>query len=170
METVMEVWKAISGYEGVYEVSNLGNVKRVLKACGTKTGPLKGVVGDGGRIHVNLCKNGVHKVHRVHKLVAETFLGDRPKGMEINHKDHNNKNNNVSNLEYISGKDNIEHYRDAVRRGVIKAPDMSKKLTRDSVVKIRELSPEMTHNALALLFGVSESTIREIVKGEIWRQ
>lgn len=113
----METWKSIKGYEGLYEVSNLGRVRsldrmvmmvnkgvlckslrhgRILNPC---------LVGDG-YCNVNLFKNGKGKHHLVHRLVATAFIPNPENLPEINHKDENKTNNVVSNIEWCSSQYN----------------------------------------------------------------
>ena len=101
----METWKAIAGYEGLYEVSNQGRVRsmkygkeKILKQGKTN-----------GYLHVCLFKDGYGKTIRVHRLVAETFIPN-PNNLEtVNHKDEVKTNNIVSNLEWMSKIDNINY-------------------------------------------------------------
>ena len=101
-----ETWKSIAGYEGLYEVSDLGRVKslkygkeRILKPGGDTHGYLQ----------VILCKDGHVKKFTVHRLVATAFISN-PHNLEtINHKDEDKTNNLVSNLEWMSLKDNINY-------------------------------------------------------------
>lgn len=94
----MEIWKDINGYEGLYEVSNLGRVKSKRKI-------LKPI--NGEYLKVGLSKNGVQKTLYIHRLVAETFLGKS--NLQVNHKDENKHNNYVDNLEWISFKENMNY-------------------------------------------------------------
>lgn len=106
----MEVWKDIKGYEGIYQVSNLGNIKSLDRiTCDGKRIKGRNLKGGGGKniyISVLLCKNGNYKSFKVHRLVAETFI-DNPKNLPmVNHKDENKKNNHVENLEWCDAKYN----------------------------------------------------------------
>lgn len=94
----MEIWKGINGYEGLYQVSNLGRVKSKRKI-------LKPI--NGEYLKVGLSKNGVQKTLYIHRLVAETFLGRS--NLQVNHKDENKHNNYVDNLEWISFKENMNY-------------------------------------------------------------
>ena len=100
-----EQWKPVDGYEGLYEVSNLGRVKslnynhtgkeKILKSNKVK-----------GYLQVTLFKNGKMKYFKVHRLVATSFIPN-PMGLpEVNHKDEVKINNVVSNLEWCSAKYN----------------------------------------------------------------
>lgn len=106
----MEEWKDIKGYEGLYQVSNQGRVKSLEKTYNVGYGGEKHQkerilipteVGNG-YLHVTLCKNGGKKYKRVHRLVAEAFIPNPNKYDVVNHKDENQKNNNVDNLEWCT--------------------------------------------------------------------
>ena len=104
----MEVFKDVKGYKGKYEVSNLGRVKS-LKFNKEKI--LKAGVNANGYLQVNLFKDGKCKARKVHQLVAVAFLGHKPCGMKlvVNHIDIDKLNNNVSNLEIVTARENSNH-------------------------------------------------------------
>lgn len=100
------MWKDIKGFEGLYQISDEGQVRRFFKG-----GRVKFVKGKEGSKYytVDLCNKGVKKACSIHRLVAEAFL-EKPDGAdEVNHKDGNKKNNHVSNLEWVSQKENLIH-------------------------------------------------------------
>lgn len=104
--TESEIWKDVVGYEGLYEVSNKGNVYSVerMDALGRERGGrvLKPKYNNRGYLMVSLYKNGELKNRTVHRIVAEAFIPN-PKGfLEINHKDENKSNNEFSNLEWCT--------------------------------------------------------------------
>ena len=104
-----EVWKAIDGYEGLYEVSNTGLVRSLNFNNTSRAKLLKPRKRQDGYLSVNLCKNGKHKSIMIHRLVASAFI-QNPLNLEtVNHKDENRANNTVSNLEWLSRKDNINY-------------------------------------------------------------
>jgi hypothetical protein len=117
MQQQEEIWKDIPGYEGKYQVSNLGNVKsleRIVLRNGkypflNKEKPLKYGFDGGGYFRVNLCKNGKAKNFLVHHLVARTFLNHKPCGhkLVIDHKNNIRTDNRLENLQLISHRENI---------------------------------------------------------------
>ena len=113
-----EIWKTIEGFEGLYEVSNLGRVRsldRVRKAGYGSTANIKGKIltpqylNDRKYLVVHLHRNEVGKHYLIHRLVATAFI-DNPNNLpEINHKDENPSNNNVLNLEWCDRKYNTNY-------------------------------------------------------------
>ena len=106
----MEVWKDIKGYEGLYQVSNLGRVKRILfknrMTEKMKDKLLKPFRGKKGYLQVTLCKNNKTKLFNIHRLVAEAFIPNPDNLPQINHKDENKENNRVENLGFCTIKYN----------------------------------------------------------------
>lgn len=109
-----EIWKDIEGYEGLYQISNMGRVKSLPKLKKTPTTTfmtkeyIKSFSDCNGYLRVSLTKNGINKHCFVHCLVAKAFLGNA-NGLTVNHKDENKKNNRVKNLEYLSIGENIRY-------------------------------------------------------------
>ena len=99
-----ELWKDIKGYEGLYQVSNLGRVKRV-----TTSRILKGCKDKDGYLKVILCKNNIKSTKTVHRLVAQAFIPNTENKLEVNHIDEDKANNTVNNLEWSTRKENLNH-------------------------------------------------------------
>lgn len=105
---MQEIWKDIKGYEGIYQVSNLGKVKSLNYKRGKHEKEIKQALNSRGYLEVGLF-NGKVKTHRVHRLVAQTFIPNPENKDEVNHIDGNKKNNTVNNLEWNTSKENIHH-------------------------------------------------------------
>ena len=103
----MEVWKDVVGYEGLYQVSNYGRLKRVFK--NKKEHLLTGKKDKDGYIQVILSRNQKKKHCRLHRLVAETFIPNPNDKPVVNHKDKNVLNNTVDNLEWATVSENTKH-------------------------------------------------------------
>lgn len=95
-----EIWKDIEGYEGFYQVSNLGNVKSLNYAHRGYQKNLVPKCNNSGRLWVELVKHGAKKPMLIHRLVAMAFIPNPCNLPQINHRDENPKNNNVNNLEW----------------------------------------------------------------------
>ena len=104
-----EIWKDIDGYEGLYQVSNLGNVKSLNYRHTGKERILNPGTDKCGYIQVNLYKNGKLKTFSIHRLVANAFLENPDHKSDVNHKDEDKNNNCVYNLEWMTRKDNLNY-------------------------------------------------------------
>lgn len=104
-----EIWKPVTGYEGLYEVSNLGRVK-FLRPHSRSKGEciMRTFIGADGHHNVKLCKDKKRKHFKLHRVVTTTFLGENV--LEVNHKDGNPSNNAVDNLEYVHHRENQNHW------------------------------------------------------------
>lgn len=160
--------KPIEGYERKYFISENGDVtnqkgKLIKPYCRSRY------------ITVTISKNGKMKTHYVHRLVAIAFLPNPKNYPEINHKDGNKHNNNVSNLEWCTSSINKQHAYDT---GLKVAPSGERqglhKLTWKDVEKIRNYyvrgSKENGSAALAKRFNVAPETILQVVNYKTWNK
>lgn len=127
-------WRPIQDFPG-YEVSNYGEIKsmdRKIIITGGRVRPQKTILmrtstDKDGYKKLMLSLPGKRKKVSVHSIVAATFIGPRPKGLVINHINKNPADNKVSNLEYITQKENVAHsienYRGPSRKSVIRISD-----------------------------------------------
>lgn len=112
-----EIWKDIEGYEGYYQVSNLGRVRSLDRyitgnngAIYLRQGQIKEIKPHhSGYLFVSLMKNRKRKIMAVHRLVAEAFIPNPDNLPQINHKDEDKTNNRVENLEWCTGKYNCNY-------------------------------------------------------------
>lgn len=169
-----EVWKSIPGYDGLYEVSNLGRVKRYSKRF--KEGyifryPPKTIYSGYYRIGL-LDKNRKIKTWQYSTLVMITFkpyLGNEY--VEVNHKDGNKLNNNIDNLEWVTPKQNVKHSYDiGIHKPLKGVSNGCAKLTDNNIRDIKRLydGKKYTIYDLGRMFGCSGQNIWCILKGKKW--
>jgi hypothetical protein len=107
---MQEIWKDITGYEGLYKVSSYGRIKSLIDHYGNeRVLILKNIVNDRGYLRVNLYKLGKIKTLKVHRIVAIEFIPNPDKKKQVNHIDGIKINNYISNLEWNTGHENIKH-------------------------------------------------------------
>lgn len=155
-----EIWKDIDGYEGLYQVSNLGRVKS-LKFGKEKV--MKVVKFTNGYLGVNLCKEGKVKTHMLHRLVAKTFIENPDNLPQVNHKDEDKTNNIVSNLEFCNAKYNINYGTRNKRSSESKFnhPSRSKKVL---CIETGVIYPSVSQ--LKREFGFNKSNITSVCNGK----
>lgn len=111
-----EIWKDIKGYEGFYQVSNLGNVRSIAVRRSLhgkvyiikRIRPMTPTDNGNGYLMIQLKADNRRKPVGVHRLVAEAFLPKIPGKEVIHHKDHDGHNNSVDNLEWVTQQENID--------------------------------------------------------------
>lgn len=173
-----EIWKDICGYEGLYKISNYGEVKSIRKNIVMRPG-------DNGRGYkfIYLNKGGLVQRYYVHRLVALFFIPNPENKPQVNHIDCNKGNNNVDNLEWVTTTEQMQH---ASKNDKLYCSEFQKqqtilansgikshlsKLKDDDIIKIRKLSKidGLTNSEIGLLFGVHRETIGYIVRGKTWK-
>lgn len=169
-----EEWKPVVGYEGIYEASNLGNIRRIAPwADGRKT-KVKGQLSlkRARYLRVSLCANSVEREHPVHRLIYEAFNGPIPHGKEINHKNGNHYDKHLENLEILTKSQNERHKHDVLKRVMAHGEGHhGAKLTNAEVLQMRSLRlTGWMLKDLAAKFGVSPTTVCEVTKGKLWKR
>lgn len=169
MPLLLEYWKPVVGWEGHYEISNVGNVRRIKKANGAKAQRiLRPAINQGGYYHAVLYGNGRHEDVRVHQLVCEAFIGTYPEGLTANHKNGWKLKNWHSNFEYITLANNIRHsftFSDS-RRG---EKHCCAKLKEVDVLYILSMKGKKSPKSLANQFNTGVNSIYDIYKGRRWK-
>ena len=173
-----EEWLPIPGYEGYYEVSNLGNMKSLDRVVRKKSGGthtliermLKPYPDKLGYSRVHLCKNGKLTSYQVHRLVAQAFLGPAPD--DKNHVCHNDgepTNNHLENLRWDSAAGNA---RDRIKHGTDNKGSKNgwAKIGEQQVLEIQNLllNTQLTQVEIAAKVSVESSTITDINRGRSW--
>lgn len=160
---MQEVFKDIKGYEGLYQVSNLGNVKsfnhgspKILKV-GKST---------SGYFQVYLCKNKIKTQSQIHRLVALAFIENPNNKKDVNHINGIKTDNILTNLEWNTRAENIRH---AYNIGLIKIGENHNNAKLKEVQVISILNDFRSHSKIALDYNVSRRLITKIKAGKIWK-
>ena len=167
---LVEVWKDIQDFEGLYQVSSFGRVKSLARLRQTRNGRfapkreliLKQKISKSGYCVLNLCKNSVKYHFSVHRLVAQAFLENPEHKPTVNHKDSNKLNNSVSNLEWSTSTEQMNH---AVTNNLLEvrgAPKFTKEF-KQSVYDYKKNNPDISLYKLSKMFRISERTAGRIV-------
>lgn len=165
-----EKWIPVVDYEGWYDVSNHGRVRRMKPGPGARVGRiLKESLGDCGYMDVGLHKEGSQHTVKVHRLVVTAFIGPCPDGKEVNHKDGIKRNNAAINLEYVTSSENQLHsYRRGLQVAVRGETNGRAVLTEENVHEIRRLLGKESQRSIARRFHVTQPTIGHIAAGRSW--
>ena len=165
-----EEWRDVIAFEGWYQVSNCGNVRRARAGKRTYVGRLlKPSRRKSGHLTVYLRKEGDDLQREVHRLVAAAFIGPCPDGKEVNHIDGNPANNHADNLEYVTRSENVLHaYRIGLLRANCGEDQHLAKLTTEQVIVIRGCKG-VPSTLLARVFGVSRATIQSVQRLRTWK-
>ncbi len=158
----IETWVDIQGYEGLYKVSNYGQIKNRLGniLCSKDNGT--------GYFQTALNKRGKTKYFLTHRLVAQAFIKNPLNKPQINHKDNNPANNHVDNLEWVTSLENIHH---TIKQGRKRYSANYYGEIPEYVSKVKALllEGEMTQTAIAAIFGLDPSTVSKIYSGKSWK-
>ncbi len=178
LTTEQEEWRPVVGFEGQYEVSNLGRVKSLPRFVAHKTNGSMRVHGTilkqikvMGYMTVPLTVGQKGNTKRVHCLVLEAFVGPRPVGMEARHfPDRDRNNNRANNLRWGT---KLENAADKHKDGTMVRGEMVKvgKLTAEKVREIRRLhnTGEYSQEELAEMFEIAQTGISCIVRRKTWK-
>lgn len=161
----MELWVPVNGYEGLYEVSDKGNVKSLRKNLILRPNTRNGYH------YVNLYKDGKANSIYVHRIVALSFIPNLECLEQVNHIDCCKLNNFPSNLQWVTRSRNISH---AHKHGMIKTigeKNGNSKLKRTDAIKIKKLYSEKKQSPteIAKLFGISKTHFYRIINNKSWK-
>ena len=165
-----EIWKDIQGYEGLYQVSNLGRVKSLTKRY-KDVECLKFYEWDGYKI-VGLHKNRQRTAYRVHRLVALAFVPNEQGKPQVNHINGDKSDNRASNLEWCTGSENMKHaYSNGLQQINTEAANRAKRiLTDDQVNRIRDLlASGLSTREVARVCGVGKTLVSNIKQNKAYK-
>ena len=163
-----EIWKPAKGHESRYEVSSKGNVRGIRKGI-----VLKPLIYPNGYCFVGLYV-GENKTKNflIHRLVAETFIPNPDNKTQVNHKDGNKKNNDISNLEWVTARENLVHAFKIGLKTQIGSKHPNSKLNEAIVSEIKRTYVKGSRiygcKPLARKYGVNERAIYSIIHHETW--
>ena len=163
-----EPWKFVVGFEGLYEVAPCGAIRNAKTLRW-----LSPSANDDGYYYVKLFQDGKGQQKAVHRIVAEAFIPNPNNKPQVNHKDRNKGNNDISNLEWVTRAENQSH---AIRNGANKTRISKLKMNEKYHGKFYQMTclfpPQLFEelDALAMKTGISKSEmIREATKEFIVR-
>ena len=171
-----EIWASVPGYEGLYEVSNIGRVRSLPRSikCGSGSRTIPGVlrrqsIASSGYQVVSLSKECVIRTACIHVLVLTAFVGPRPDGMHACHSDGDRLNNRLDNLRWDTIRENAL---DRLRHGTLICGSKQKGAILDEL-KVAEIKRRLRsgerQTVLANEYGVALETIHSIKSGKSWR-
>jgi hypothetical protein len=165
---LIEIWKPIKNFEGLYEVSDQGRIKSLIRKQERIRKPSKQ---KSGYLQVTLNKKGKPYYKWVHRIVAETFLNQIDGKNYVNHKDGNKHNNIPENLEYCTMAENNYHA-GQLNLKPIGSNHTNSKLTHEDLKHVRDLlnMGNLTHKEIAKKFGLHRTAISRIARGESYRK
>jgi len=172
----MEIWKDIEGFEGCYQVSNLGRVKSIGRIVVKKEGDNQNVKekilknSNNGfgytKIIVNLFGNP--KTFLIHRLVAKAFIPNPENKPEVNHINGIKTDNRVENLEWVTKSENSKHAHKIGLKNHKGENSPFSRLTNEIVRKIKYEHKELNQFQLAEMYNIHQSTVSYIRSGKRW--
>lgn len=164
---MIEIWKDIEGYIGLYQLSNLGRVKSLSRFNSRTERILKtNSVSKSGYIIICLSKDNIKFGIALHRLVAEAFIPNPEGKMQVNHIDGNKLNNTVDNLEWNTASENTIHAINNKLRKQNCEDNHQSKLSKQQVLEIRESN--LSQRKLGKIYNVAQSTIYRIKNRKTW--
>lgn len=165
-------WIDLKGYEGIYQFNESGEVRSVdrvdIRGRNLKGKVLSRYLTSRGYPAVCIYKDGKSTTKEIHRIIAEHFIPNPDNKPEVNHKDGNKLNHCISNLEWVTTRENLLHARatglfipaKGERQG-------NSKLTKDNVLSIR--ADTRTHREIAADFGIVRQSVSDIKLRKSWR-
>lgn len=169
---LFEEWRDIPGYEGIYQVSDQGRVRRIAKKIGaTKGYVFQSRINRHGYRILDLRKDGVQTTHQVHRLVMLAFAGEPPTHKhQVNHMNGIRHDNRLVNLEYVTASENLLHSYYVLGRPRSGDGRSRSVFTEQQVREIRTLHAQgLGYKRLAKRFGASRSAVMGVCRYKTWK-
>lgn len=176
-------WRPLIGHEKTHEISTDGRIKRLARSiiverkgsapfkALVKEKILKPTIADNGYEYINIPKDGKQNLQTVHSLVAETFIGPRPPGLDVGHADGTRVNNKVDNLYYCTRKENLNEPIGKARyiKAMQERGKASRSLPDEKVRTIKESLQSKTPSEIALDLNVPKYKVVAIKNGRTYK-
>jgi hypothetical protein len=167
----MEQWKEIAGYEGIYEVSDAGNVRSIIARKNSYFGKIMAArLRPNGYRQFTLTRDGVVRYFKASRLVATAFIPNPENKPTVNHKNGIKHDDCLSNLEWATFQENSQHaYDTGLAKPRLGELQRSARLKEKQIPVIRELLRSGKHySEVGIMFGVNKTTIADIQQGRTW--
>lgn len=153
------IFKDIKGFEGLYKISDTGLIKRGEKILKERK--------NGGYNDICLSKDGKVSYHKIHRLVALTFIPNPENKPCVNHINCNKRDNHINNLEWVTYKENMQH---AIKNNLCRSAENHKnsKLKNSDIGIIKYLKGKLSHSDIAYMFGITRTVITQILNNKAW--
>jgi DNA-directed RNA polymerase specialized sigma subunit len=163
----MEIWKDVIGYEGLYQISNIGRFKSFKQK---KERIVKIRVTRKGYEYVGLSKKATVKKQTIHRLVAEAFIENKENKPCVNHINGIKSDNRVENLEWVTYSENNKH---AIINN-LKPPKRGdenhfSKITTEQAIEIKYFTNGLLQKEIAKKYGIKDSSVSYIKSGKSWK-
>jgi len=171
-----EIWKDVIGFEGNYEISNLGRLKGLaipknLKNNYTYIKPeliLKLYKINSGYFCAGLHKDGKSKTHLIHRIVATAFISNPENKTDVNHKNGIKDDNRAENLEWCTHSENLIHaHKIGLKKPTVGEKANGSKLTEEQVLHIR--NSKLSRKQLQIMYNIQLNTISNIINRKTWK-
>lgn len=166
----IEIWKDVVGYEGLYQVSDLGNVKRIIRFSLT-VGKYKSIIKERvlkknknrlGYIRIGMSKNLIRTYFSIHRLVAIAFIPNPENKPQVNHINGIKSDNRLDNLEWCTASENqIHSHKIGLAPSKKGEGNQQAKLNKKQVLEIRKSS--LKQKELSIMYNISISHINAII-------
>ena len=167
-----EQWRPVVDYEGWYEVSDFGRVRRIRPGPSVRLGRVRTLTpAKNGYLRLPLSK-GSHasrQLHSIHRLVVEAFIGRFTPGEQANHINGDKADNRLMNLEKVAALENSRHsIRTGLKPSMRGGANPSATITEAQVRQIRDLKGRMKGRQIGRLLGLSDAVVYGVLEGRTW--